>query len=326
MFKLLFYTEGGKEHGYGRLARCRTLYDEFVKAGHAARFLVTGDRTISGILAEDTYTLCNWLADEPDRCDLAVIDSGRAGEQDCARIAAKAKLALYLDDNNRLAYPAGMVLNGALAAEKIKYPRAAGRHYLLGPKYQLIRPEFLGGGKENLPPAPRSVLVTFGGNDRRNLSPVALKVLTEHFPGLEKNVAVGKSYTNGRDMARYTDPKTLFFYAPGAGEMAQLMRLSDFAVCAGGQTLFELAACGTPAAVIGIADNHDQNIKGWLDAGFISFAGWHDDSDIETNLLHAVNAITSPGALAEKTGRGGRFINPGAAREVFEVLAARLMK
>lgn len=324
MLKVRFFVEGGKEQGYGHLVRCKTLFDEFVKNGHDARIIVRGDKTVSAVLEKDTYTLSNWPADLPIECDIAILDSYLTSYQECERIAAQAKLAVFFDDINRIAYPPRVVLNGTLTAEKINYPRTKKMRYLLGPKYQLIRPEFLDGKKENIPAMPKSVMITFGGNDMRNLSPVVLKVLVKHFPDLDKNVVVGKSYTNGRALAEHIDAKTLFFYAPGAEEMAQLMQLSDFAICAGGQTLFELAACGTPAAVIGIADNQEENIKGWLDAGFITFAGWHDDRDIETNLLHAVNALAVPGAIAEKTNCGYSLINPNAASEIYTSLIAAL--
>lgn len=326
MLNALFFTEGGREHGYGHLTRCKALFDEFSAGGMETRLLVTGDPTVSAMLDEGTYTLCDWTAEEPRPCDIAVVDSSRATPELCARMAEKAGVILFIDDSGRADYPpASVVLDGSLTAQTDPLQNDS-LLYLRGPKYQPVRQDFIGEQKTALPDKPRSVLITFGGNDARNLSPLALKVLTEHFPELEKNVAVGKSFVNGPEMAKYTDPKTLFFYAPGAAEMAQLMNLSDFAVCSAGQTLFELASCCTPAAVIGISDNRDQNIKGWLDAGFITFAGWHDDADIEINLLHAINALVSPGAAAEKAGRGYYFINPRAAHEILTYLTGLLAK
>ncbi|MFA6583407.1 MAG: hypothetical protein WCS77_03835 [Elusimicrobiaceae bacterium] len=322
--KVIFFVEGGKAQGYGHLARCRALADTFAKAGHTTRFLVRGDSTANAVLEKESYILTDWLKETPPQCDIAVVDSYAPEYDDCARIAAHARKTVFFDDINRISYPPGIILNGTLTAENIEYARKQGQFYLLGPKYQLLRPQFLGVKKENIPDKPKSVMVTFGGNDLRDLSPLTIKTLVENFPDLEKNIVIGKSYTNGPELAEEIDSKTLFFYAPGAEEMAQLMQLSDFAICAGGQTLFELAAIGTPAVVIGIADNQEENIKGWLKHNFITFAGWHDDEDLRVNLLHAVNAMLAPGAIKEKAGKGFSLINPSAADDIAEVILSEL--
>ena len=53
----------------------------------------------------------------------------------------------------------------------------------------------------------------------------------------------------------------------------------DLAISASGQTLYELACIGVPTIAIGIIDNQKNNIKNWINQGFIEYAGcWNDES------------------------------------------------
>ena len=50
--------------------------------------------------------------------------------------------SVYIDDNKRLDYPKGIVVNGSIYAEELNYPHKNGPTYLLGIKYAPLRKEF----------------------------------------------------------------------------------------------------------------------------------------------------------------------------------------
>jgi len=52
------------------------------------------------------------------------------------------KLAVYIDDNKRLDYPKGVVVNGSIHAKELNYSKKNGVKYLLGPKYIPLRKDF----------------------------------------------------------------------------------------------------------------------------------------------------------------------------------------
>ena len=53
-----------------------------------------------------------------------------------------------------------------------------------------------------------------------------------------------------------------------------------------GQTLYELAArVGVPTIAVGVVDNQINNIQNWQKQGFIEFAGFWDDDNLEENIL-----------------------------------------
>lgn len=55
--------------------------------------------------------------------------------------------------------------------------------------------------------------------------------------------------------------------------MEDYMKTADIAVSAGGTTLYELCACGTPAISYSFVDNQLDNVKQFQEDGLIDYAG-----------------------------------------------------
>jgi spore coat polysaccharide biosynthesis predicted glycosyltransferase SpsG len=60
---------------------------------------------------------------------------------------------------------------------------------------------------------------------------------------------------------------------------------ADFLVSAGGTTLYELCAVGTPAVSYSIADNQLDNVKMFHENGIIDYAGDVRYDDVVKNIL-----------------------------------------
>ncbi len=192
MTPLIIFTEGGSRCGFGHVTRCSALYDEALACGLAPRFVINGDEEVLRVLGVRRVSLADWRDEAFIRAQLtpesfAVVDSYLAEPQVYEWISANCRRAVYIDDNQRITYPAGVVVNPSLYGHRLDYPQTPGVDYLLGPQYVILRPEF-----RQLPPRIRRsvvqrVLVTLGGADVLNLTPMILRVLNEHFSGLEKS-------------------------------------------------------------------------------------------------------------------------------------------
>lgn len=72
--------------------------------------------------------------------------------------------------------------------------------------------------------------------------------------------------------------------------MSEIMLKSDMAISAGGSTLYELCACGTPTLAIVIADNQREMVDMMSSEGYIISLGWHGElADME--LLQKIKLL-----------------------------------
>jgi spore coat polysaccharide biosynthesis predicted glycosyltransferase SpsG len=97
---------------------------------------------------------------------------------------------------------------------------------------------------------------------------------------------------------------------------------ADVAISGGGQTLYELAATGTPAVAIRLADNQTLNLRNLQAAGMLLWAGDAGDADLETMVTSALMVLAeNRGRRTEMSRRGRALVDGrGAARVAAAVL------
>ncbi|MDD5585101.1 MAG: UDP-2,4-diacetamido-2,4,6-trideoxy-beta-L-altropyranose hydrolase, partial [Candidatus Omnitrophica bacterium] len=139
--KVNIITEGGHKYGLGHVTRCFALHQEFVKRGISPELIIQGDDELRDIVTNGKYQTFDWMAAKDrlftivDKADIIVIDSYLANRKFYEEISKRAATLAYIDDNARIEYPRGIVVNGSLNAGHLPYPRSKGRKYLLGPQY-----------------------------------------------------------------------------------------------------------------------------------------------------------------------------------------------
>jgi len=327
MQNVFILTEGGNNIGFGHITRCTALYQAFEERGITPKFIINGDESVIDLLVCKNYEIFNWI-DEKERLlelikkvDIAIIDSYLAGIDIYETISERVKIPVYLDDNKRLDYPKGVVVNGAIYAEELNYPMKKGVTYLLGSKYMPLRKEFWNVPEIEIKENIESVMITFGGDDTRNMTPGVLRLLKNNFPELIKNVVVGRGYKYINEIEELKDDKTNLIYSPDADVMKNIMLESDIAISAAGQTTYELARVGTPTIAISVAKNQLDNVKGWKITGFIEYAGWWSDRDILNNINNSLDKIASFQLRKEMNQKGILYVDrEGGFRIVKSIL------
>jgi len=186
---------------------------------------------------------------------------------------------LVIDDMNHLPYyHADIILNQNIHATELKYNCDPDTKLLLGPKYVLLRREFLKykDFKREIPDKARKILVTMGGADPDNVTLKVIQALNLlGDPELEVKVVIGPSnphIDSLREAVLHSPFSVLLLH--GVDNMADLMAWADVAITAGGSTCWELAFCGLPILVIILAENQ-KNISIWMDKfGIAVNLGW----------------------------------------------------
>ena len=299
---VVILTEGGKDFGYGHVARCSSLYQAFEYHDIFPKFIVNGDESVKSILSGIDVDIIDWQNDFSIFCDadLVIIDSYLADLDFYNEISDKVSLTVYIDDNNRLEYPKGIVVNGTLDASNINYSKRDNIKYLVGNEFIPLRNDFWDISKLKIKDSIENILITMGGNDLRNLTPEILKLLNDKFPDITKKVIIADSFNNTSEIESLKNQSVDLIYSPNSSEIINLMQSVDLAISASGQTLYELACVGVPTIAIGIIDNQKNNIKNWIENGFIEYAGCWNEKNLLNNIFNKIKYLKDKNVRFDK--------------------------
>ena len=313
--KVFILTEGGKNIGFGHITRCLSLYQAFEEKEIILELILNSDDNIEYLLKGIKYQKLNWI-EKRDKlfelikgADIAIIDSYLADSSFYIQISNLVKIPVYIDDNKRLEYPDGIVLNGNIHAETLNYLKKNGIIYLLGTKYTPLRKEFWEVPEKKIKEKIENIMVTFGGDDARNMTPKILRFLKKEYPKIKRNVIIGKSFNNTNEIKREADYNTKLIYHPNAKKIKESMLESDIAISAGGQTLYELARIGAPTIGICIAENQLGSIGEWEKIGFLGNAGWYNEDNIITRVDRLLKHLKNIKLRETKSKIGKKFVD-----------------
>jgi len=288
--KVVIITEGFRGIGYGHLTRCLSLYQAFKENGIEPIFTANCDEAGKKYLGNINLQVYDWLEngsrliEQIKNTDIAIIDSYIAQKEFYKVVSDTVKKAVYIDDFIRFEYPKGIVINGSIGAENLPYKRNDDLVFFLGLDYMPLRKEFWDLKVKPQTKEIKNVLITFGGQDIRNLTFPVLDFLQNRYSFLKYHVVLGNKGILKNQTKNY-EQSVKFYSELTAKQILDLMMECDLAVSAAGQTTYELATVGIPTIAIGVVENQKFNIAGWLKTGFIKKEIWWNAS----NFLSAFN-------------------------------------
>ena len=247
---VVILTEGGKDYGFGHVARCGSIYQAFQYYNVFPKFLVNGDESVNSILSDIKVEILDWTKDYflSSHADIVIIDSYLADLDFYNKLCEDVPLVVYIDDNNRLDYPKGIVVNGTLDISNMNYSQRSTIRYLVGNEFIPLRKDFWNVSKLKINESIKDILITLGGNDLRNLTPKILKLLNDNLPEVNKKVIIADSFNNIQEIESLKNDTIELIYSPNSKELIDVMSSVDLAISASGQTLYELACIGVPTS------------------------------------------------------------------------------
>ena len=194
--RVIIFTEGGDNIGFGHITRCSALYEEIESRDIEVLFVIFG-KNIDDLLKGKRYLNKDWKDREflkffLKEDDYIIIDSYLADIETYKFISESTKKCLYIDDNNRISYPKGIVLNPVLYDEVVYKTENI---VLQGKDYIILRKEFLETTTDTVE-KNIDVLITLGGTDIRNLTPKLLQIIKRINSKLKIAVVIGKAFDN----------------------------------------------------------------------------------------------------------------------------------
>lgn len=179
----------------------------------------------------------------------------------------------YIDDLNSFHYPVDTLIAYANYWKKMNYEdNYPDTKLLLGCSYVPLRTEF-----RNLPPKlirenVENLLILTGGSDNLGISENILDhILLEQYKKVD--VICGRYFEQFDYMkTKYCNCQNVHLHK-AVDNIIDYMLDADVAISAGGTTLYELCATGTPTITYSFADNQLDNVRQFAEDGIMQYAG-----------------------------------------------------
>jgi spore coat polysaccharide biosynthesis predicted glycosyltransferase SpsG len=252
-----------------------------------------------------------------------VVDSYEVGGSELAVARGSVPVVAVFDDRGGAPPSADIVIGPAPGGGSPS--TVGGTRYLRGPSFAPLAPEFALPVDRDIPASVRRVLLLLGGAAPGALLAGLARAARRALPDAALDLVIGPA-TEALAAALSTElaglPRLAIHRAPR--DLRGLMLAADLAVSGGGVSVLELAATGTPAIGVGLADNQRRNLAGMAEAGALVLAGWVGDADLEGAVARAVAALAAdPEGRGSMSRRGRELVDGrGASRIAAALLSA----
>jgi UDP-2,4-diacetamido-2,4,6-trideoxy-beta-L-altropyranose hydrolase len=238
---------------------------------------------------------------------------------------------LVIDDYNHLPhYHANILLNQNMGSEIISYSYDSDTVGLFGPKYALLRSEFLVWKNriQGQSQRGRKILVTLGGADPDNVTLKVMRALLQTgLDDLEVNIVAGPAnpnikileseIENARQLGRTIN---LSIRLLKDANMPELMAGAKLAVSAGGSTCWELCFFGVPILVIISAENQRASARGLHRIGAAVSLGWHEEIEVGELAEAIENLMNDPRKLESMSSQGVNVVDGQGSERILTLM------
>ena len=192
---------------------------------------------------------------------------------------------IYLDDLDVFSYPVDGLICYANYYDTFSYGKNKGKEgYYLGMDYVPLRKVFQNAGPKTIHERIQKVLLLSGGSDSCGIIERMVEAFKDN-SDITLTTVCGRFYEGYEALKeKYKSFPNLVFYQ-NLSNLEKYMKEADLVVSAGGTTLYELCALGTPTISYSFADNQLYNVKQFAKDGLIDYAGDVRSEDIFANTV-----------------------------------------
>ena len=324
--------DAGAQIGLGHLQRSLALAKALKALDVESTFLGNDDTPSReyvarhGFLMGSLTSIESWTLEDSEatieraarsECGAVVVDYHEAGSWYLARLRDAGLFVIARDDLASYTFPCQMVVNGNADATRLPYTSSIGDTlFLLGPRYMVMRDEFLGPPARLAPSNVGNLLVMLGGADGQCLMPRILGLL-DRIPGdFAVTCVVGPFFQDVGEVrnvvATATRPMQI---VQSPASVKDLMLEADLAISAAGQTLYELACAGCPTVAIETASNQHGQMRALADSGVIVEAGNAASDDVLGTLEETLLSLMSDLDQRQRMATAGQGLVDGKGAE-----------
>ena len=355
-------TDASVQIGSGHVMRCLTLADALRKRGVEVIFICREHvGNLCGLVEEKGYRVnrlspqkeqcsglgwnlhASWLRVSLEQdaretieafpvheksCDWLIVDHYALDRKWETLLRPLVKKIMVIDDLADRDHDCDLLLDQNLYSEmETRYTELVpdSCHQLLGPRYALLREEFVR-VRNKLKPidgTAKRVLIFMGGNDPNNETEKVLKaIIRSGLIDLEIDVVLGLGDPHNESIKKLCAqklPKANFHCQ--INNMAELMTKADFAVCSGGTITWERCCLGLPAIVMAMAENQVALSSFSAQLGLCLYLGKADSVSIEKIGSALRIFCNAPELLQSFSTKSKRVVDGQGQRRVLGFLA-----
>ena len=268
---ILIRADASAEIGTGHVMRCLALAQAWRDQGGRAVFaMAESTPAVRARIEAESFNILEtsavvgsrddweWLCGLDQEASWLVLDGYRFDEGYQRAVRKRAWRILCIDDEGRLAgCTADLLVNQNLHASASIYRGTSAGRLLLGPRYALLRKEFLQwqDWQRSSPQVATSLLISLGGGVQMKAARTVLASLERiEMPDAAITFVVGGSGPGYDELEQGAKLASVIFVR-NPSNMPELMANAHLAVSAAGTTCWELCFLGVPSLLIDVASN-----------------------------------------------------------------------
>lgn len=314
---VLIHADGGPGIGLGHVARCCALAKAFFRCGHHAVVAVDPTRGLADYVQRQGLTAmpCRSTAQEVHavaemiEADCLVVDSYEWSGDDFVAVRGNWSLVAF-DDQAVRELPVDAVINGSPGATKLNYRTSVNTRLLLGSGYQIVRDDFRVVPARRETGKIRQVIALVGGDDPLGLlSAIAgiLQEAAEHVSVPFKCEVICGPFMAPPDLQGLSHVEAVI----NPPDLKERMIRADMAISAAGQTLYELARCGTPTIAFCSGPDQVYNLSSLATGGIIISTGDASEPEWPGEIRTAIALMLEDSARRTAMSQAGRSLIDG---------------
>lgn len=270
----------------GHVMRCLSIAEAARDEGANAVFIIADTQAEELIQSKGFRAIVlnsTWNDSEkelPDLLDLIatenigtlLVDSYYVTENYLAALNHATSVA-YIDDLNSFHYPVDTLIAYANYWKKMNYEENyPNTKLLLGCEFVPLRKEFQNLSSKVIRENIENLLILTGGSDNLGISEnILANIPLEQYKKID--VICGRYFEHFDYLkTKYKDFENVHLYQ-AVDNLIDYMLDADVAISAGGTTLYELCATGTPTITYSFADNQLDNVRQFAEDGIMRYAG-----------------------------------------------------
>lgn len=299
---LYIRTDMNEEIATGHVMRCLSIADAARNQGEEITFILA-DKQAAELVSQRGYQIIvlhtQWNdmdAELPkllevlktEKIDKLLIDSYQVTKKYLRVLTSQIK-TLYIDDRNEFFYPVNGIICYVSYWKKFNYQdRYKKTKLFMGLQYVPLRQVFYRCNKKEIHNKAEELLLLSGGTDPYDILRNLLKKINK-YEYKKINVICGRYYAGYQNFQKEYQAFANIHIYQAVTNIESYMQTADIAVSAGGTTLYELCACGTPAISYSFANNQLDNVCQFQKDGIIDYAGDARYDNVEQNVVNYLN-------------------------------------